>query len=263
VLAARAAQLRAGYVVTSTFGVGADFDERLMASMARAGGGHFYFIERPQQIQDLLTSELGETLEVVARRAVVELELPAGVDAELMHDLRAEVGVNTVRIELDDLVSSQAVSFIVKLRFPLGDPANRATIRASMTSVDRQIHGRSEIAWTFADHGANDAQPRDRRVDRLVAEIYAERARRDAVERNRAGEFDGAARLLAATRDRILSYAGDDAALHQIAASLQEDRGIYSGVMDAMQLKQAHQLSVSALRMRTSEGKARRAPRQS
>ena len=78
VLAATAARLRAEGIATSTFGVGADFDEVLLQRLAADGGGHFYFIEQPQQIPDLLASELGETLEVVARDAVFEISGGAG-----------------------------------------------------------------------------------------------------------------------------------------------------------------------------------------
>ena len=49
-LAATAADLRRRGVVTSTFGVGADFDEQLMSRIASAGGGHFYFIEQAAQM---------------------------------------------------------------------------------------------------------------------------------------------------------------------------------------------------------------------
>lgn len=259
VLAERAAQLRAGYVVTSTFGVGADFDERLMASMARAGAGHFYFIEHPGQIQDMLTSELGEALEIVARGAAVGLELSPGIEAEVLNDVRAHSDGRRLRIELDDLVSNQDVSLIVKLQFPLGDPGNRASVRTVVSSADQVLDASGEIVWTFADHRANDAQSRDRRVDRLVAGIYAARARREAVERNRAGEFEEAARLLSATRRRILSYAGDDEELLSIAASLKAEEPVYAVPMSAMGLKAAHWGSVNYLRMRDIGGKALRA----
>ena len=36
-----------GRIATSTFGVGADFDERLLRGMADASGGRFYVIEQP------------------------------------------------------------------------------------------------------------------------------------------------------------------------------------------------------------------------
>jgi Ca-activated chloride channel family protein len=224
--------------------------------MARAGGGNYYYIEQPRQIEDLLTSELGEALEVVARRAVVSLDLPQGVDAEVMHDFRADMRGRRMQIELNDLVSGQDVSLVVKLCFPHGEPGTRACLRASLSSADETIAGSAEIGWTFADHAANDAQPRDRRVDRLVAELYAARARRDAVEHNRAGDFDGAVRVLAATQQRILSYAGRDTELNRIAATLESAQNAFTSPMDPSAAKQWHGHSVWALQMRGPEGKA-------
>src|SRR6478752_4612672 len=80
-LVTTAAELRRRGVATSTFGVGADFDERLLRDIAHEGGGNFYFVESPAQIPDLVTSELGEALEIVARGAALHVELPAGADA--------------------------------------------------------------------------------------------------------------------------------------------------------------------------------------
>jgi hypothetical protein len=75
-------ELRARGVSTTTFGVGDDFDEVLLQAMATAGGGHFYYIASAAAIQDLITSEVGETLDVVARDVVVEVAAPAGIQVE-------------------------------------------------------------------------------------------------------------------------------------------------------------------------------------
>ena len=74
-----AARLRAEGISTSTFGVGNDFDEELLTSIAADGGGHFYFIEQPAQIPDFFASELGEVLDVVARDVVFEVAAGPGV----------------------------------------------------------------------------------------------------------------------------------------------------------------------------------------
>src|SRR5688572_27819113 len=58
-LARHASELRARGVTTTTFGVGEDFDEALLQSMADASGGHFYFIENAAQIQDHIATEVG------------------------------------------------------------------------------------------------------------------------------------------------------------------------------------------------------------
>ena len=246
-LSARAGELRAAHVVTSTFGVGASFDERLMTSMAHAGGGNAYFIEHAEQIRDLLTSELGEALDVVARGALLHLDLPAGVDAEVLHDFRSTATVRRLRIELDDLVSNQEVSCIVKLRFPEGVPGDRLDLRATICSEDDALAGAASIAWTFADHEANDRQPRNRQVDRLVATIYADRARRDAVQYNRAGDYAAAAEALDATARRIRRYAEGDPQLKAIVAALVSKRRQAERPMEPLSLTRIANVAVNGV----------------
>ncbi|MEP7345764.1 MAG: VWA domain-containing protein, partial [Gemmatimonadaceae bacterium] len=75
-LADHASGLRSRGVTTSTFGVGADFDERLLRDMAHSGGGNFYFIEGASQIPTMMTGELAEALEVTMRDAAIEVTVP-------------------------------------------------------------------------------------------------------------------------------------------------------------------------------------------
>lgn len=126
-LARHASELRQRGVSTSTFGVGADFDERLLRNMAHGGGGNFYFLENALQIPDLMTSELGEALEVVMSRAVVEIEIPRGGDAEVLHRFRSSIGDNMLRVELGDVVSAQEVEVLVRVNFPCGEEGSRMT----------------------------------------------------------------------------------------------------------------------------------------
>jgi hypothetical protein len=51
------------------------------------------------------------------------------------------------------------------------------------------------VTWRFADHQANDNQPRGREVDHVVAELYAGWARDEALELNRAGCYEEARRI--------------------------------------------------------------------
>jgi Ca-activated chloride channel family protein len=79
-------------VATTTFGVGADFDEHLVARMAEAGDGHFYFIERPEQIPDFLHSELGELLTVVARQVRLSIVTAGPAQVYNLNDLPLDNG---------------------------------------------------------------------------------------------------------------------------------------------------------------------------
>ena len=258
-----AAELRARHVTTTTFGVGSDFDERLLHRMADAGAGHFYFIESAAQIPDLLTSELGEALETVARDAAVVAALPAGVQAEPLNPFPCQVTADgTARVALGDLVSGQEVAMVLRLTFPLGARGETVAARLRLQDRDGVLGDEWEVAgWTFAGHHENDVQERDRVVDRALAELYAAKARAEALEHNRASRFVEARRVLETTERRIRQYAGDDAELNEIAARLRRDAAIYEERMSPLAMKRQHFASYNVTHRRDPTGKARKGPR--
>ncbi len=260
-LARHASELRQRGVSTSTFGVGADFDERLLRDMAQDGGGNFYFLENALQIPDLITSELGEALEVVMPQAMIEMEIPRGGDVEVLNRFRSSTVGNALRVELGDVVSSQEVEVLVRFNFADGEIGTRATTRARLPGAVDMIRS-NEIEWTYASHAENDGQARDREVDRKVAEIYAARARADATEANRHGDFAAARHVIERTVSRIRSYAADDRALNECWSMLESERPRYDEVvMSAMEMKRAYYVADMGIKGRAIDGKARRSNR--
>lgn len=261
-LAHHAAEWRQRGVTTSTLGVGADFDERLLRDMAHEGGGNFYFMEAPVQIPDLLSSELGEALDIAVRRAALELLLPAGADAEPLNRFRhtRATGDGELRVDLGDLVSGQQLRVVVKITFARGTEGASSELGVSLAGDDLlQPLATGAIGWRYASHAENDRQPRDAVVDREVALLYAARARAEAAEANRRGAFRDARRVLERTAERIMRYAGDDPVLRGIARDLRDDVSRYSAApMGAMALKDAVFASEMTSKGRTSRGRARR-----
>ena len=260
-LACHAEELRRRGVQTSTFGVGVDFDERLLRDMAQAGSGNFYFISSAEQIPDLMTSELGEALEVVVRRAALELSLPHGATAKPLQSFRHFYagGDRELHIELGDLVSGQQMDVVVEIELDGGLEGADATVDVVATS--RASDGptvRAHQRWLYASHGANDEQPRDRVVDRQVATLYAARARADAAEMNRAGLYERACEVLRRTAKRIRSYAGTDPELNRIADELDGELEKFSEPLPAPALKQTFFASHAAMAERSPMGRARR-----
>lgn len=260
-LADAAADLRRRGVATSTFGVGADFDERLLRDIAHEGGGQSYFIESPEQITDLLTSELGEALEVVRRGVELQVALPLGVEGELLNRYRTShaPGSNTLRINVGDLTSGQELSFVLRLTFPEDREGATTSVGVSLRSADApagELEG--ELSWTYDDHSANDDQPRDVRVDREVATLYAGRARAEATEANRYGDFQRARRVLESTARRIQRYASGDPVLTSLWRSLMAEREQYAQPMSPMAQKFAFFAAEGSVKNRDIQGKARR-----
>jgi Ca-activated chloride channel homolog len=258
-----AAGLRTQGVSTSTFGVGDDFDERLLRGMAEASGGNFYFIEAPEQIPDLLASELGETLEIVARDVILDVALAPGMSAEPLNRFRWERTADHARIELGHLVSNQELEVVVKLAFPPGEAGREVAATVAVVDPAGAIEpATAEVRWTWANHEGNDGQARDRDVDFAVATLYAGRARDEAVEHNREGSLEAARRVLRATARRIREYAGDEPRLRGLVDQLEAEAEEYgSRAFGACELKQASYGNYVAEMSREPSGKARRRSR--
>ena len=150
-LQTHAGELRARGVATSTFGIGRDFDERLMEGMARAGGGNFYYLERPEQIAEFLMSELGEALEVVARDANLVVEVDPGVMIHSLDGRRTTRNGRTVEVALDDLVSRQQMELVLRVTFPRDAIGATSGMTACLTDRDGVCRCDPErIDWEYA-----------------------------------------------------------------------------------------------------------------
>jgi Ca-activated chloride channel family protein len=265
-LARLAYDLRRRGVTTSTFGVGTDFDESLLQALADSGGGHFYFIGDVAQMRDHITSEVGETLEVVAREVVLDLTLPESVRLEPLSPFRVEQSPGRARVYLGDMLSGQVLSVVLRVTFDFGEVGREVGIVVRIGDRDDAFEAAQPapaavtLTWTYADHAANDAQARDREVDRVVARLFAERARQEAVKLNRLGRYQESADRLAGVRHRVEAYAGTDPALLQVVESLEEEAPVYSAAMPEMDLKRRHFAASNASRMRTGDGKSMRRP---
>jgi Ca-activated chloride channel family protein len=215
-------------VVTTAFGVGADFDETLLRRMADAGGGNFQFIESAAQIADFVASEVGEALATTVREAVLVVD--AGEGAVV-----------------------QSLKPVLSVTFPQGPVgATRDVVLHVEDQGDALGRPSDSARFTWAGHAENDAQPRDRALDRMVASLYAARAERDALEQNQKRNFAGVRQLIERCVARIKKYAGDDAEILRIVADLERKAVQYGRDMDKLSSKAFYSSSHRIMKGRES-----------
>ena len=261
-LARHAAELRARGVSTTTFGVGEDFDEVLLQAMADAGGGHFYYIANAAAIRDYVTSEVGETLEIVARGVTLQVTGPDGIEVESLSPYPTQAFGGRTVVTLGDLVAEQRLQVVLRLNFPYGEIGRETGALFSLSDRDDVLDGAPvKLGWEYADDRTNDLQARDRDVDRAVARIFAARARQEAIGRNRSGDYQGAREALRGVSRRIRDYAGRDPVLREIVGELDLESDQMAAPMAEMSRKQAFFASANLARMRTYDGKATKGPR--
>lgn len=260
-LTRHASELRTRGIPTTTFGLGADFNEVLLTAMANAGGGNFYYIENARQINDYIASEVGEALDVVARDVTLEVVTPEGFVVESLTPFPFEQRGGRTTVSLGSMVAEQAVQVVLRLNFPLGEVGRETGAVLSLSARDEAADGSSaSLSWTYADSKTNDLQERDAEVDRAVASVFAARARQEATALNRAGNFPAAQAALASVAKRIRGYAGRDAAMRALIAELEKDSAELAMPMAPAAAKAMHFNAYASARSRAFDGKALRKP---
>jgi Ca-activated chloride channel family protein len=259
-LVAAAARLRREGVTTSTFGVGADFDEELLSRMATEGGGHFYFIQNAKQIPDLFASELGETLEVVARDVVFEVTCDPGVEAMAINDLPAQTAEGRLQVRLGDLVADQEITLIVAVAFK-GAQSEGASlgVQCRVADQDHVLFGEPiAVTWRAVSAVEDRAQTVNREVRLAVATMLAQRARDAALAANRRGDFEGAKRILRQMVDDLRAMAPGDKGVLALIDQLHHDEMEFGETMSPMLMKERHFAAYRTSHSREEGGTARR-----
>jgi Ca-activated chloride channel homolog len=242
-LCTHAAELRRRGITTSTFGIGADYNEDLLQALAEKGGGHYFYLRDAGDVAPSFAQELGELMATVARDVVVEVRAP-GATLELLNDQPVERLADGLRVRLGDLCSREEKALLLKVTTAPGDAETEAPISAHLTYRDADDGRGRELAFPAvavrrARDREVDAQPRDPAVQRATGLLYAARAKKEAADLNRAGRYDRARRVLERTAERIASYAGDDEELLAAIRELRAEAPRWAAPMAAPAMKEA------------------------
>lgn len=233
-----ALELRRRGISTSTFGVGLDFNEHLLEALAEQGGGHFYYIERPEQIPDVFRRELGELLTVVAREAFLTITIPKGVSVELLGDLPHERVGDRLRVFLGDLFAGERRTLYTRALTPPDMPGTSVVVRGELGYADlesRTTTVAEEIAFSYTREAEVLLAPIYEEVLRRASEIEMAAATARALKLERAGRRGQAHALMQQALAASAPYMAAPAAAHYQALSGQMEQGL-----DEAQRKETH-----------------------
>jgi len=170
-IATHVAELRARGVLTSTFGVGADFNQILLERMADAGGGNFYFVENATQLADLLTGEVGEALETVAREVRVAVEHAPDVQVRLLDAFTVTADGGGVSTRLGALTSEQLVELLYEVDLPGRAVGETSSLRFTVSDADGALGAPSGTVEFLHATDAEVVRRAARRIQLKASEI--------------------------------------------------------------------------------------------
>lgn len=153
--------------VTITFlGFGPDYNEELLAGMAKKSGGNYYFIPRPELIPEVFRTELERLFTVVARNITLKLDLARWVTLRSQHGQQGDG--KSVSIQLADLERGATLEQVFDLEFP-NHPLGWYRVGAGNLTYDDGSTGQREsididFVMEFTGDTARYSAPQNPRV---------------------------------------------------------------------------------------------------
>lgn len=130
-------------ITLSTFGVGLDYNETLMTTMAETGAGNYYFIDKPEKLTDIFNTELNLLRNVVAQNAELKIKLPAGIKIKNVYPLQFLKTGDELVVKLRDLSFEETKAMLVS--FTIGNNENSALKFTSSLSYWDAGDGRQKV----------------------------------------------------------------------------------------------------------------------
>ena len=194
-----AQELFTRHVATSCFGVGVDYDEHMLESIANHGGGNFHFLETTNAIPLVFEREFDEIISISLKDVRVVLDLPVHATAKVSANWRSEQEGNRLTIFLGSLVAEQTQSLYLQLSGLNGSGTGQVTIPVKVVGVDLdQVEHIVEATLTFALVSADQeaAQAADPGLMERFALVDLADQATEALKRERAGDRRGSSRLM-------------------------------------------------------------------
>jgi Ca-activated chloride channel family protein len=194
-------QIRESGVNVTTLGVGADFNEDLLAAMAEAGGGDFYYIENPDQIPSIFAQELEGLLSVAAQSLNVHVNTGEGVGIKAVIGYKPTGSGTDIQMNLPDIYAGETKALVLELDVEPGKPGSKKLAAIELTYEDLlgkqgEVKITVELPITIAAGRDEPAAPENPDVMKEVYMARSAEALDEAIRRADTGDFDGSAQVL-------------------------------------------------------------------
>ena len=217
--------MKEGISVT-TVGLGLGFNEDLMARLAQRSDGNTYFVEHSGDLPRIFAAELGDVLNVVARRVVIEIEFPAGVRPLCFVGREGAIRGQRAELTLNQLYGGQEKFALVEVEVSPGrSGAEREIARARVSYEDALNQRSATVSAVRAVQFSGSREVVVKSADLKVQADYAANvmavAKDRAVELVDSGRKDEAAALLhqRAQELKVMGEVYRNSAVQQSAAA--------------------------------------------
>ncbi|MDI3318281.1 vWA domain-containing protein [Pinibacter soli] len=159
-------------IALSTFGLGSDYNEDLLTSLAETGRANYYFIKQADQIPNIFASELKGLLSVVAQNATLSVALPDGIVCEKVYGYPYEIKNNNIQVRLNDIYASDGKALLIKLK-PVIHLKDAISFSCNLTYTDVETFRERSMIKNATINLTKEKEKVEKNKDPLVQEIIA------------------------------------------------------------------------------------------
>jgi Ca-activated chloride channel family protein len=194
-------------VSLTTFGVGLDFNEDLMASLAESGRGTYYYIDEAHRIPEILAREFSTVQQVVALDITITIEVRPEVTISDFMGYRYRREGNRYTVSLGDMAAGERRRIMIRLNAPALSAGEQRIGEVRMKyqpqGESRSVSAARDLRPRYVrDHAAVE-EDLNREVTERSAVFEANDARRKAAMKVDSGDLDGARAILKESRRKL------------------------------------------------------------
>lgn len=172
-----AGELRTRGISVTFLGFGPDYNEELLAGMAKKAGGNYYFIPQPQLIPEIFRSELEKLMTTVTRNMSLELKLARWVS---MRSPQQASDGGSVTISLADMERGSVIQQVIDLEFP-NHPLGHYRVLGGKLSYEDLMTGEHktlelDFEMEFSSDSARYSAPVNPRVGQAASIVASSKA---------------------------------------------------------------------------------------
>jgi Ca-activated chloride channel homolog len=223
-------------ITVTALGFGPEYNEELLAGIARRSGGNYYYISRPDLIPEVFRKELDALLTVTAKNLRLRLHLSRWVQVRQVFGHLPTFGNRTVEVPLPDLERGMSLSTVVELELGRRPPGSYRVARVEVV-YDDAVTGAmgqtlaDEMVFEFVTDRAQVASGVNPMVRRELEIAEASRNLERTMMGIKTQQLGAGAALAELQRTQmLLVQSGRDEQAHELGEAIQ---GLRQGAGDA------------------------------
>ncbi|MGD0091590.1 MAG: VWA domain-containing protein, partial [Planctomycetota bacterium] len=203
--------LRKEGISVTTLGLGMDYNEDLMAQLARRSDGNHYFVRQAPELETVFKNEFGDVLTVVAQEVSIRIHCNDGIRPVRLLGRDGEITGQYVYVQLNQLYSLQEKFAMLEVEIPAteaGRSREVATVTATYANMATKTTDKlsSTVSVTFTQQMAEVDKNENPKVMVSAVSMVANERNKEATWLRDQGKIAEAREILKQNESTLNTY---------------------------------------------------------